>query len=125
ARTEEVTQARQQAQRATTEAEQARNQAAHLQQQLAAGAVLTLGNGILFDVNRAELKPGAYGSIREIATFLKQHPDRSVTIEGFTDSTGSADYNLRLSQLRADALRNALLQEGIAPDRVTARGMGE
>jgi outer membrane protein OmpA-like peptidoglycan-associated protein len=118
ARTEEATQARQQA-------EQAQNQAAQLRQQLAAGTVLTLSSGILFDVNRAELKPGAYDSIRQIATFLRQHPDRSVTIEGFTDSTGSADYNLRLSQLRADAMRNAILEEGVSPDRVIARGMGE
>jgi outer membrane protein OmpA-like peptidoglycan-associated protein len=126
-RTEEATQARQQAQQATTEAERARNQAAQLQQQLATTTptVLTLGSGILFDVNRAELKPGVYDSIRQIATFLKQHPDRTVTIEGYTDSTGSADYNLRLSQLRADAMRYALLKEGVAPDRVIARGMGE
>jgi outer membrane protein OmpA-like peptidoglycan-associated protein len=96
-----------------------------LRQQLAANSVLTLGSGILFDVNRAELKPGAYSSIREIATFLKQHPDRVATIEGFTDSTGSADYNLSLSQRRADAMRGALLQEGVAPDRVIVRGMGE
>jgi len=109
----------------TQEAAQARSEAERLRQQLAANSVLTLGSGILFDVNRAELKPGAYSSIREIATFLKQHPDRVATIEGFTDSTGSADYNLSLSQRRADAMRSALLQEGVAPDRVIARGMGE
>lgn len=120
-RTREATQARQQAQQAQSEAGQ-------LQQQLAAlkadaGTVLTLRD-ILFDANGTDLKPGAYDSIRQIASFLKQHPERTVTIEGFTDSTGSADYNLRLSQLRADAVRNALVREGVAPDHVIARGMG-
>jgi len=109
----------------TQEAAQARSEVERLRQQLAANSAVTLGSGILFDVNRAELKPGAYSSIREIATFLKQHPDRVATIEGFTDSTGSADHNLGLSQRRADAMRSALLQEGVAPDRVIARGMGE
>lgn len=103
-------------------------EATQLQQQLAAlkadaGTVLTLRD-ILFDANGTDLKPGAYDSIRQIASFLKQHPERTVTIEGFTDSTGSADYNLRLSQLRADAVRNALVREGVAPEHVVARGMG-
>jgi outer membrane protein OmpA-like peptidoglycan-associated protein len=124
ARTQEATQARQQAQ-------QAQSEASHLQQQLAAlkadqanaGAILTLRD-ILFDVNGTDLKPGSYDSIRQIANFLKEHPERTVVIEGFTDSTGGADYNLRLSQLRAEAVRNALVREGVAPDHVVARGMG-
>jgi len=115
----------------TAEAANARNQADQLQQQLAAlkanqanaGMVLTLRD-ILFDVNGTELKPGAYDSIRQIAAYLKQHPERTVTVEGFTDSSGSPDYNMRLSQLRADVVRNTLVQEGISPERVIARGMG-
>jgi outer membrane protein OmpA-like peptidoglycan-associated protein len=113
------------------EAENARNEANQLQQQLAAlranqanaGVVLTLRD-ILFDVNGTELKPGAYDTIRQIAAFLKQHPERTVTIDGFTDSTGNPDHNIRLSELRAEAVRNALLQEGVPPEHVIARGMG-
>jgi outer membrane protein OmpA-like peptidoglycan-associated protein len=116
---------------ARAQTDQLQHQTDQLQQQLAAlkanqanaGMVLTLRD-ILFDVNGTELKPGAYDSIRQIAAYLKQHPERTVTVEGFTDSTGNPDYNMRLSRLRADAVRNALVQEGVAPERVIARGMG-
>jgi outer membrane protein OmpA-like peptidoglycan-associated protein len=115
----------------TAESAHARNEAAQLKQQLEAlktnqanaGIVLTLRD-ILFDVNGTELKPGAYDSVRQIAAYLKQHPERTVTVEGFTDSTGSPDYNMRLSQLRAETVRNELVREGVAPERVIARGMG-
>jgi outer membrane protein OmpA-like peptidoglycan-associated protein len=88
------------------------------------GLVITLGD-VLFDTNKAQLKPGGIGSLEKLAGFLKQYPGRNVRIEGYTDSTGSADYNLGLSDRRANAVRSSLLDMGINSDRITTRGYGE
>jgi outer membrane protein OmpA-like peptidoglycan-associated protein len=88
------------------------------------GMVLTLGD-VLFDTAQATLKPGALPTIDRLATFLKDSPDRSVEVEGHTDSMGSDSYNQDLSQRRADAVRQALLSRGVATDRISATGKGE
>lgn len=88
------------------------------------GLVLTLSD-VLFDVDRATLKPGGLRAADEIASFLKEYPKRNVLIEGFTDNTGSEGYNLNLSQRRADAVRMALMERGIASDRIQIKGYGE
>ncbi len=92
--------------------------------QTSRGIVLTLGD-VLFDTGQADLKPGAVRPIEQIAQFLNQHPERSVQVEGFTDSQGGNDYNLELSQKRADAVAMAIIQRGVAADRVRAMGYGE
>jgi outer membrane protein OmpA-like peptidoglycan-associated protein len=56
---------------------------------------------------------------------LKDDPDLHLTIAGFTDDVGSASENLRISRLRADSVKNALVARGIASDRITAQGFGE
>ena len=61
----------------------------------------------------------------QLAKFLATHPDRSVVIEGHTDSVGSNDFNLGLSQRRAESVRSYLLRQGVDPSRVTTQGMGE
>ena len=88
------------------------------------GLVLTLGD-VLFDVGKAELKSGSYRAIEQLVQFLGEYPQRRVLIEGFTDSSGSDETNLALSQRRSDAVRTALVERGIAPDRVTTHGYGE
>lgn len=88
------------------------------------GYVLTLGD-ILFEVDRAELTPGGMQNLFRLVTFLKEYPDREVVIEGHTDSTGSAVYNQELSQRRADSVYKFLMNNGIAPERIVARGYGE
>ena len=88
------------------------------------GLVLTLGD-VLFEVDQADLKPGAVRNLQPLISFLKENSSRGVTIEGHTDSVGSDAYNLTLSQRRADAVRRLLIANGIAADRVTARGLGE
>ncbi len=88
------------------------------------GLVLTLGN-VLFDTDRAALKPGAMPTIDRLADFLHDYPQRRVLIEGYTDSRGSDSYNLALSQRRADAVGNALEGTGIAATRVRMEGFGE
>jgi outer membrane protein OmpA-like peptidoglycan-associated protein len=113
-------------------AEAARARAAKLQQELtdlqakqtARGMVLTLGD-VLFDTGRAELKAGAFSTADRLATFLRQNPERTVAIEGHTDSVGSDSFNQSLSERRAQAVRVALTSRGIDSGRVTAAGMGE
>ena len=88
------------------------------------GIVLTLDD-VLFDTGKAQLKTGAERSIEQIAAFLKENPDRRVQVEGFTDSQGADDYNLELSQSRADSVAMAIIQRGVDAQRVRALGYGE
>lgn len=87
------------------------------------GLVITLGD-VLFDTNKSELRSGARYSIDKLAAFLTEYPTRNVLIEGFTDSTGSVEYNQRLSERRAEAVRNVLTAQGIDPRRLMIRGYG-
>jgi outer membrane protein OmpA-like peptidoglycan-associated protein len=80
---------------------------------------------VLFDTGRADLKPGAERSIEQLTSFLNEHPERRVQVEGFTDSQGPNDYNMELSQKRADAVAMAIIQRGIDAQRVRALGYGE
>lgn len=78
-----------------------------------------------FDSNSATVKPEYYGQIAKVARFMREYPDTEVTIEGHTDSTGAAWYNKRLSQKRAQAIADSLVnQYQIAPNRVKAIGYG-
>lgn len=88
------------------------------------GMVLTLGD-VLFDTGKAELNAGAARTLDQLATFLTQNPERSIEIEGYTDSVGSDSLNQVLSERRAIAVKNALLDRGIAANRIAARGYGE
>ncbi len=88
------------------------------------GLVITLGD-VLFDTNRAQLKSGGVREVQKLADALKQHPQRTVFIEGFTDSTGSESRNQELSEQRAIAVRNTLLNMGIAGNRMTTSGYGK
>lgn len=101
------------------------SQVAELQaRQTERGLVLTLGD-VLFDFDKAQLKPGAERVVDKLTMFLKEYPERKVMIEGFTDSIGAEAYNKNLSQRRALSLRDALVRQGIAPDRMKVRGYGE
>jgi len=146
ARTNEAEASRKQAEANATQAEKARADAESarklaeatkaknslLQEQLAElqakqterGMVLTLGD-VLFDSGRAELKSGAMRTIDQLATFLRENPERTVTAEGYTDSVGSEAFNLGLSQRRANAVRSALTDRGIDSSRIIASGFGE
>ena len=88
------------------------------------GLVLTLGD-VLFDTAQATLKPGGLLAVDRLVTFLTDYPERRVLIEGFTDEVGTEASNLRLSERRADAVRQALTERGVAADRVRTRGYGE
>lgn len=89
------------------------------------GTVLTLGGDVLFATGRADIKGGAERMLTQVEQFLEQNPDRKVRIEGFTDSTGSADFNLDLSRRRAEAVRNLLVERGVEGSRIETDGLGE
>ncbi len=93
-------------------------------QQTERGWVLTLRNELLFDSGKAALKPGGDKAIENLAQLMKRQPEREISIEGFTDSTGSEDLNRRLSEQRAQAVKQALVARGIEPQRIDARGYG-
>ena len=88
------------------------------------GWILTLKNELLFDSGGATLKSGAQRALDNLAQFLRRHPERDIAIEGFTDSTGSPDSNQRLSERRAQAVKDALTGRGIESRRIDARGYG-
>jgi len=88
------------------------------------GLELTL-SGVLFEFDKAALKPGALRGLSPLVDFLKSNPDRHVTLEGHTDSVGSDDYNSRLSRRRAEAVEDYLVDRGISGERIDARGLGE
>jgi len=88
------------------------------------GMVLTLGD-VLFDVNKATLKPGAERNIDKIGEFMNNYPERVAIVEGHTDSMGDDDYNMDLSRDRAATVRTALLQRGVDLSRITIQGFGE
>lgn len=116
----------------STEAEQARREAAELRRQMEEmqaeqtdrGMVLTLGD-VLFDLNRAELKSSGEATVERLAEFMREYEERRVRVEGYTDSTGEASYNQGLSERRAEAVRDALVDMGISRDRVETQGFGE
>lgn len=81
--------------------------------------------GILFDVNKASLRPESMGVINEIAALMQEHADLKFSIEGHTDSDGDDTHNLKLSEQRATAVKTALAGLGIDISRMQAKGMGE
>jgi len=88
------------------------------------GLVLTMGN-ILFELDKSDLKPGAERTLEKVAIFLAEYSNRSVLVEGFTDSLGAADYNQKLSEKRAESVVAELEKLGISSSRLSAKGYGE
>jgi len=88
------------------------------------GTLVTFGD-VLFDLDKAELKPAGMRGIQKLAEFLNENPERKVVVEGYTDSTGSDSYNQQLSERRAQSVRRALTHAGVDPQRIQAVGYGE
>ena len=88
------------------------------------GMVVTLGD-VLFDTGKSTLLPGAQRSVAQLVQVLTHHPERRVLIEGFTDSVGSDEMNLQLSQRRAQAFQRELMSGGVAAGRIEVRAWGE
>jgi outer membrane protein OmpA-like peptidoglycan-associated protein len=88
------------------------------------GIVVNLPD-VLFGFNSANLTPHARSTVREIADVINQAPARRISVEGHTDSIGTIDYNYRLSDSRARAVRTELERSNVAPRRITTRALGE
>jgi outer membrane protein OmpA-like peptidoglycan-associated protein len=132
AREHEAQEAKTQAAAAQSQAQQAQAQLASTQQELQnlqakqtdRGMVMTLSD-VLFDTGRATLKPGANRDLDRLAQALKDNPNTRVIIEGHTDSVGGDDYNMALSEKRAQAVADALQMRGVPPDRFEVKGLGK
>jgi outer membrane protein OmpA-like peptidoglycan-associated protein len=88
------------------------------------GIVLTIGD-VLFATGKADLSSDALRSVDKLADFLQKYPNRNVLIEGHTDSVGSDEYNLGLSQRRADSVKETLTSKGIGEERIATKGYGK
>ena len=87
--------------------------------------LLSVELNILFDTGKAEIKPRFYSELKDLAKFLQEHPTSTVVIEGHTDSQGSAELNQDLSQQRASAIADVLVDSfRIQADRVKGIGYG-
>jgi outer membrane protein OmpA-like peptidoglycan-associated protein len=86
---------------------------------------VTFGSDSLFGVSSSILKSGAYEPLSRLAALLKKYPDTRVSVNGYTDSTGSEARNLRLSESRAAAVKQALVHDGIPASRIAMGGFGE
>lgn len=86
---------------------------------------LTFKSDFTFSVNSSSIRPGLYAEIDRIAQVLSSYPQTTITVTGHTDSSGSESYNQQLSERRAQSVKNALVQRGIASERIQAIGCGE
>ncbi|WP_141766145.1 OmpA family protein, partial [Pseudomonas sp. HMSC75E02] len=81
---------------------------------------------VKFDFDKSKVKENSYADIKNLADFMKQYPSTSTTVEGHTDSVGTDAYNQKLSERRANAVRDVLVNEyGVEGGRVNAVGYGE
>ncbi|WP_067028981.1 DUF5723 family protein [Allomuricauda sp. CP2A] len=80
---------------------------------------------ILFDTGKATIKSESLSTMVDIIQILNEYPNAKFTVEGHTDSVGSSESNQRLSEARANSVRDFLINEGIASDRLSAIGFGE
>ncbi|MFO7733172.1 MAG: OmpA family protein, partial [Candidatus Aminicenantes bacterium] len=89
----------------------------------ARGVIVSL-SGILFDIGKATLMPASQVSVAKLAGILTVFPNMNLSIEGYTDSTGSSETNMRLSSDRARAVYEFLLGQGVAASRMKYQGFG-
>ena len=108
-------------------------QAAEIKQDIAGAKVERVGegihivfdSGILFDVNKATLKPVSQQNLAKLATILNKYPDTNILLECHTDATGTEEHNLELSRLRSQSVANYLASQNVAANRFSIMGYGE
>src|SRR6185369_9664193 len=155
AATQQASNDRQQAETAKLEAERARQEALEQQQKLASqteqaqkeqaelrrqlllqfnqilqtretarGLIVNMSD-VLFDTAQYSLKPGAREKLAKISGIVLAHPGLRITVEGHTDSVGGDEYNMKLSENRANSVRSYLVSQGLNSESVTAHGFGK
>lgn len=87
--------------------------------------VVTMAQDILFATDSATLRPDLRSDLRAISTNLQRYPESAIIVTGHTDSTGAMSYNQNLSERRADSVAAVLIESGVSPRRVVARGAGQ
>jgi len=80
---------------------------------------------VTFETNSATLTTASRPVLDQVATGMKKYPRLKVEVQGHTDSSGADSYNMKLSQQRADAVRDYLISQGVAAGQLTAKGYGE
>jgi outer membrane protein OmpA-like peptidoglycan-associated protein len=133
----EADRARQAAAQADTQRQQAEAERAQLRERLrlqlnavletretARGLIVNI-NDVLFDFNKYTLKPGAREKMAKVSGILLAYPGLKLQLEGHTDSVGTDDYNVQLSQKRADAVRDFLTEQGVPAANITSVGLGK
>ncbi len=88
------------------------------------GLVVNMAD-VLFETGKYALSSDAQLKLAKLSGIIQAHPGLNLAIEGHTDSTGTAEFNLNLSQQRADGVRQFLIMQGLSPDTITATGLGE
>jgi len=86
---------------------------------------VTFKGDVTFDTNSTVVKPGLYSELDRVARVVNQYPNTLIRVEGHTDSRGSNEYNMDLSNRRANAVKNLLVQRGIAGSRIESVGFGK
>jgi outer membrane protein OmpA-like peptidoglycan-associated protein len=90
----------------------------------ARGLIVNMSD-VLFDTGQYSLKPGAREKLAKVAGIILGHPGLKIAVEGHTDSVGGDEYNLKLSENRANSVRSYLVSQSIDPSAVTAKGFGK
>lgn len=86
---------------------------------------VALRNEVLFDVDSTALRSASRDTLRDMAGVFSRYTDTRISVEGHADSTGPDDYNLDLSQRRANAVKNYLVDQGVTGSRISSTGYGE
>ena len=88
------------------------------------GLVVNMAD-VLFETGKYNLSTDAQLKLAKLSGIIQAHPGLNLAIEGYTDTTGSADFNMKLSQQRADTVRDFLIAQGLLADTITSKGFGE
>jgi outer membrane protein OmpA-like peptidoglycan-associated protein len=88
------------------------------------GLVVNMAD-VLFETAKYNLSTDAQLKLAKLSGIIQAHPGLNLSIEGYTDTTGSEDFNMKLSQQRADGVRQFLISQGLSPDTITSKGLGQ
>ena len=94
-------------------------------QRVGEGINITLNSSLLFKINLYDLSDSALMSLDKLSQVFTQYPETKILVEGHTDNTGTPDFNMQLSQKRAETVANYLMTKGISTDRLNVKWYGQ